>query len=87
MNFQQPPWFSGSAGQSFERIVISSHPDCEVSGRGDAQEITDGWMNAHIKGWGPLSGSCGLLRVTLSCNLSQRKKKTLVFHMFLLPGT
>ncbi len=87
MNFQQPLWFSGSVGQSFELIVTSSSPDSEVSyGRGDAQEITGGWMKAHMKRRGRLSGLCGLLRVALSCNLSQRKEK-LVFHMFLLPET
>ncbi len=68
-------------------MCTSSSPDSEVSGgRGDAQEVTDGWMRAHMKRLGRLSLLCGLLRVTLSCNLSQRRRK-LVFHMFLLPET
>ncbi len=48
-----------SFGQSFELIVTSSILDSEVSGgRGDAQEITDGWMKAHMNSQGTPRQDC-----------------------------
>ncbi len=50
--------------------------------------IIDNYCQLNFKRWGRLTGLCGLLRVALSCNLSQRKKqKILVFYLLLLPET